>query len=335
MAQIFLDTVTLLGTATAASALNNIYCCQALSGSDVANKVFYPGDATYNESISSYFSLDAQLAPECIIQPTTADDVSTALSVLVSKINSEQSCHFAVRSGGHTCWAGAANIEKGVTIDLSLLNSAIYNEEDSTASVGPGARWASVYEGLAKSGVTIPGGRAGTVGVGGLTLGGGNSFFAAREGFVCDNVANFEIVLASGEIANANSEENADLWHALKGGSNNFGIVTKIDFFAFPFDSLWGGVVAYPGSTASDQISAFVNFNDNLKDDPFASVISIWQSTSEMPELVILNAYEYTKPEPNPPILGEFLAIPGNISDSMRITDLRDVTEELEQAAGT
>lgn len=121
--------------------------------------------------MSSYFSIAAQLTPECIVQPSTAEDVSTAVSALVSN-DLKESCNFAVRSGGHTPWAGSANIEKGVTIDLSLLDSVIYNEDDSTASIGPGTRWVSVYEGLSEKGVTVPGGRAGTVGVAGLTLGG-------------------------------------------------------------------------------------------------------------------------------------------------------------------
>lgn len=94
-------------------------------------------------------------------------------------------------------------------------------------------------------------------------------------------------------------------------------------------------MVTYPGNTAPDQISAFVNFNDKIRGDPYASVITFWQSTSAMPEAVIVNAYEYTKLEANPPILSEFLSIPGNISDSMRITDLQNVTTELEQATGT
>jgi FAD/FMN-containing dehydrogenase len=97
--------------------------------------------------------------------------VSVAVSALVSN-DLGGSCKFAVRSGGHTIWAGAANIENGVTIDLSNLDSVIYNEEDSSASIGPGARWVSVYDALEKHSVTVPGGRAGTVGVGGLILGG-------------------------------------------------------------------------------------------------------------------------------------------------------------------
>lgn len=81
-------------------------------------------------------------------------------------------CKFAVRGGGHTTWAGAANIKHGVTIDLSLMNSTTYNSDNSTASIGPGARWDSVYRALDKIGIATAGGRAAKVGVGGLTLGG-------------------------------------------------------------------------------------------------------------------------------------------------------------------
>lgn len=88
------------------------------------------------------------------------------------KANRIGSCQFAVRSGGHTPWAAAANIKHGVTIDLSSLNKVVYNKDKSTASIGPGARWKSVYEALDRIGVAVPGGRAGTVGVGGLILGG-------------------------------------------------------------------------------------------------------------------------------------------------------------------
>lgn len=109
--------------------------------------------------------------PTCIVRATSPKDVSLAVKTLVGA-NKVGNCQFAVRGGGHTPWAGASNIQNGVTIDLSLMNSTIYNKENSTASVGPGARWQGVYEVLDKLGVAIPGGRAGTVGVAGLTLGG-------------------------------------------------------------------------------------------------------------------------------------------------------------------
>lgn len=106
-----------------------------------------------------------------MVLPSNAEDVSLAVKTLV-KSNRVGPCRFAVRGGGHTPWAGASNIKDGVTIDLSLLNKTVYKKAQSTASIGPGARWQSVYETLDQLGVAVPGGRAGTVGVGGLILGG-------------------------------------------------------------------------------------------------------------------------------------------------------------------
>ena len=124
--------------------------------------------------MSSYWSLIARLRPTCILQPSTARDVALAVTALTrGNVESSQLCQFAVRSGGHTTWAGAANIEDGVTIDMSLMSSTTYDDENSIASIGPGARWGSVYMTLDELGIAISGGRASTVGVGGLILGGG------------------------------------------------------------------------------------------------------------------------------------------------------------------
>ena len=131
----------------------------------------FPSSPTYESSVHSYWSNQAQLSPYCIVRPTTPEDVSLAVKTLVTA-NQKFSCRFAIRGGGHTPWAGSSNIDKGVTIDLSLMSTTVYNKEQSTASVGPGSRWINVYEVLDQLGVAIPGGRAGSVGVAGLTLGG-------------------------------------------------------------------------------------------------------------------------------------------------------------------
>jgi FAD/FMN-containing dehydrogenase len=104
------------------------------------------------------------------VQPRSAKDVSRAVSTLVD--TDAGACKFAVRSGGHTTWAGANDISDGVTIDLSMMNSTVYNKQAGTASILPGARWQSVYKTLAPYDVTVPGGRGGPVGVGGFLVGG-------------------------------------------------------------------------------------------------------------------------------------------------------------------
>lgn len=99
---------------------------------------------------------------------------------------------------------------------------------------------------------------------------GGNSFHSARVGFACDNVVNYQVVLASGAIVDANSNTNSDLFKALKGGSINFGIVTRFDMKTLPQEDFWGGTVTHDWSTVHEQIPAFVRFTNNIHKDPYA-----------------------------------------------------------------
>lgn len=119
----------------------------------------------------------------------------------------------------------------GVTIDLGLLDWTRYDPTTETVEIGPGARWKQVYGALREHGRVVAGGRDGNVGVAGLLLGGGKTFFAAQRGFACDDVVSFEVVVAGGDadreegcsIVTASAEEHPDLFRALKGGSITLG----------------------------------------------------------------------------------------------------------------
>lgn len=111
---------------------------------------------------------------------------------------------------------GCANIQDGVTLDLRQLDTV--EVKDGVARIGAGARWGAVYDQVQAQGLGITGSRSALGGIGGLALAGGLSFFSSREGFICDNVVDFEVVLASGQVVNANAKENKDLWRALRGG---------------------------------------------------------------------------------------------------------------------
>lgn len=89
---------------------------------------------------------------------------------------------------------------------------------------------------------------------------GGLSYFSYSRGFICDDVVNYEVVLANGDIVNANSECNQDLFTALKGGGNNFGIVTRFDVQAFDQGEMWGGKVFYLEHVYTRQIQALVEY---------------------------------------------------------------------------
>ncbi len=108
-----------------------------------------------------------RLTPNCFVAPKSTKDVSKIVKLL-----SHRSCHFAIRSGGHGLLVGSSNIALGVTIDMSGMNSVTLSADKSVALVQPGAKWIHVYETLDPLGYAIPGGRAGDVGVGGLTSGG-------------------------------------------------------------------------------------------------------------------------------------------------------------------
>ena len=142
--------------------------CTAIAAA-FSNQTYTPTDRStaYDQSIASYFSVQDRLTPNCIVAPKTTRDVSKIVKLL-----SLGSCHFAIRSGGHGLLVGSSNIAVGVTIDMSGMNSVALSADRTTASVQPGAKWIHVYETLDALGYAIPGGRAGDVGVGGLTSGG-------------------------------------------------------------------------------------------------------------------------------------------------------------------
>lgn len=154
------------------------------------------------------------------------------------------------------------------------------------------------------------------------------SYFAPRYGFVCDQVLNFEVALADGQIVNANATSRADLWFALKGGSNNFGIVTRFDLKAFPQGKIWGGSVYNPISTLPEQVQAFVEFNNATSVDTSAALINTYGYITQLRTWTVSNLLVYTEPEVNPEVLRPFTGIKPQLGTTMRLTNLSDVTSE-------
>lgn len=314
-------------------------------------EISFPNTAPYNESIGSYFSVqNNDIRPACVVSARTTRDVQEAVGILstlslVGKFAGHK-CQFAVRSGGHTPWAGSATIQDGVDIDLSALNQVTPSKNKRTVSIGPGNRWIDVYLKLDALGLAVSGGRVSSVGVGGLVTGGGMSFFAPRYGFVCDTVTEFEVsqksaiyildvfshakvVLASGRVVVANAKTNPTLWSALKGGSNNLGVVTRIDLEIWAQDKFWGGIVVNPVSTAPQQLAAFVNFNGQEKFDEYGALINSYGYSKSQGGWFVSNNIEYTKAQEYPPVFNEFTSIQPQLFSTMRISNISDFATEL------
>lgn len=140
-----------------------MYQCAALSYV-LGNKVSYPLDVTYVDTVESYWSVQARSErPNCVVRPTTTKDVSDAvfvLSLLSKQTRFSKECRFAIRSGGHTPWAGSASQQGGVTIDLSGLDTIVVSPDQTVVGLGPGNRWADVYGKLGPLGLAVSGGES-------------------------------------------------------------------------------------------------------------------------------------------------------------------------------
>ena len=308
-------------------------CCRKLSNR-FKEQISYPASSVFADQqtgpVNGYWSQqEASINPSCRFTPNSPVDVANAVELLTSR-----QCRFAVRGGGHMSWAGAANIEDGVTIDLGSMRQIVISSDKSTTLVGGGARWFDVYSKLDQQGLAVSGGRVFDVGVGGLTLGGGNTFFGPRYGFACDNVRNFEVVLASGNIVNANATSNSDLFKALKGGSNNFGIVTRFDLKTFQQGDLWGGFIINAPGSIDQQLQALQSFTQasGVDTDPYAALINsyIFQANGLS---FIANYMTHTKPQAYPPAFSNFTSIQPQLQNTLRMSKLTNLTVEL--GAGT
>ncbi len=164
----------------------------------LGSRILLPTHVDYGARVDSYWCNNAKLRPACIFQPLSAAEIAKAVTALAQ---SRQP--FAVRAGGHSNRAGSNNITDGVTVDLGLLNSTLYDPATETVHLEPGAKWKDVYAELEKYGRVVTGGREAEVGVGGFLLGGGSNFYMSRYGFACDNVLAYEVVLADGSIITA------------------------------------------------------------------------------------------------------------------------------------
>ncbi|ORY68841.1 uncharacterized protein BCR38DRAFT_424481 [Pseudomassariella vexata] len=295
-------------------------CPQAEPLINAGLHVLVPQDSDYAAREDSYWSNSAKLKPACILLPKSAEEVATAVKALAAAGEK-----FAVRSGGHTNWAGSNNIAGGVTIDLSLLNFTVFDEAAESAAIGPGARWRDVYAELHKHGRVVAGGREGNVGVAGLILGGGNTFFTARQGFACDNVLAYEVVLADGRIITVDwkTEQYRDLFIALKGGSNNFGIVTKFTMKAIKCDCVWGGMTFFPKQTIPEAVDALTSFTSNVSNDVDSNLVCMFTYMPDFKDVVVATLYTNLAGIEKPPAYKKWLALP----EMMSMVEMTSISE--------
>ncbi|KAF1840329.1 FAD binding domain-containing protein [Cucurbitaria berberidis CBS 394.84] len=296
--------------------------CTALKFSFANGSVLSEGTPAYENFTNSYWSAQQnRLKPHCVFKPSNALQVSTL--VLLSRLTQ---CPFAVKGGGHAAFAGGSSIDGGITVALENLNGITLSSDKEIASIGPGNQWGHVYKTLEQYGVAVIGGRVASVGVSGLTLGGGISHFANAYGWACDNVESFEVVTASGIIVTASATVFPDLYWALRGGGNNFGIVTKFNMRTFVHGPMWGGQRAHLESEWDAVYRAYYNLaRDAAKDTKQAQIVSFALQNGNK---IAAEDLEYSDPTPWPAVFDEWKAIPA-IVDGTAINNLSTLTQNL------
>ncbi|KAK1757188.1 FAD binding domain-containing protein, partial [Echria macrotheca] len=277
---------------------------------NLASILHFPNTTSYTETITSYYAANVQdIKPACILKPLTTQHVSLAIRTLNRRGARDMS--IAIRSGGHAPSLASNNVADGVVIDLGGLDSVTFNLGNNNnkpgppppppppgsisgggvVSIGAGARWGHVYSVLEAQGVMVPGAREGHVGVGGLLLGGGFSWYSGKVGMCADNVVAYEVVLAGGDVVVATAEGRyKDLFRALKGGLNNLGVVTRFDVKSFEARDVYGGIVVFPWAQRDVVAGRLVEMVErNGREKAEGGFLSLaWSPGTGMPPNVVL-----------------------------------------------
>ncbi|KAJ5278027.1 hypothetical protein N7524_004180 [Penicillium chrysogenum] len=286
--------------------------CKKLSRS-YPNSTIHPGSSVFAEDVIEPWSQTCQTTPTCVFAPASAEEVAGGLAILRK---ADQT--FAVRTQGHMPIPGAADISNGVLIVTTSLNSVQYADDSkSVVQIGAGNRWLDVYKVLAKDSLAVAGGRFGQVGVSGLLLGGGISYFNSDHGWGANSVVNYEVVLANGTVCAANAQQNSDLYWALKGGAFNFGIVTRFDLATFSVPYMWGGSAYYDASALDPLVNAYASYAvaSGGSSDPAAhSDPSILYNVTTG-EVSGYSIYMHRGDDPAPAALKNFTDIPSTFQD--------------------
>jgi FAD/FMN-containing dehydrogenase len=233
------------------AALDGDLLTPASPGYDVARR---PAQARFRE-----------LRPRAVVRCASVKDVARTIAYA-----RDTGTHMVPRGGGH-CFAGRSSTE-GLVLDLSRLD-AITAGPDGRASIGAGARLTRVYDVLHEHGRTVPAGCGPTVGIAGLTLGGGLGLLGRMHGLTCDALVSARVVLADGRVIDCDTDRDPELFWALRGaGGGQFGVVTSLTFATVPEPRTTRFELCWPDAAAGAVIAAWQQWAPDAPDEITANL---------------------------------------------------------------
>jgi FAD/FMN-containing dehydrogenase len=202
-------------------------------------KVIAPDDPGYDDARGVFFT-GFDRRPAAIVRVADASDVSRVVNLAL-----ETGAELAVRSGGHSR-AGHGTSEGGIVLDLSEMNAVEIDPEGRSAWAQTGVTAGDYTKATGEHGLATGLGDTASVGVGGITLGGGIGFLVRKNGLTIDDLLGAEVVTADGELLEVDEDTHPDLFWALRGGGGNFGVATRLRFRLHEVDGVVGGMLMLP-----------------------------------------------------------------------------------------
>ncbi|HRK91527.1 MAG TPA: FAD-binding oxidoreductase [Anaerolineales bacterium] len=221
-------------------------------------RVIAPDDPRYEEARTPFYG-GVDKHPAAIVRVADAGDVSRLVSLA-----REHGFELAVRSGGHS-GAGHCTSEGGIVLDLSAMKKLEIDHEHQTAWVESGMTAGEYTAAVGAQGFVTGFGDTGSVGLGGITLGGGVGYLVRKYGLTIDNLLAAEMVTADGQLLHVDENSHADLFWAIRGGGGNFGVVTRFKFRLHKLDQGYGGMLVLPAT--ADAIASFLAEADSAPDE--------------------------------------------------------------------
>jgi FAD/FMN-containing dehydrogenase len=218
-------------------------------GASLNGKVTAPGEPGYDEGRTVFYG-GIDRSPAAIVRPADTDDVARVIALA-----RETGLELAVRSGGHSV-PGHSTTEGGIVLDLRDLNGLEIDLDSRTAWAETGLTTGRYTAAAAEHGLATPFGDTGSVGIGGLTLGGGVGYLVRKHGLTIDSLLAADVVTADGALLRVDAESHPDLFWAIRGGGGNFGVATRVQLRLHDVGTVVGGMLILPAS--ADTIHSFV-----------------------------------------------------------------------------
>lgn len=246
-------------------------------------RLVLPADPGYPVAHQLYDPRFDSIHPKAIAYCESASDVQRCVEFVTTN-----RLAVAARSGGHSY--GGYSTGHGLVIDVTSMDRV--DVGPGRAVVGAGTHLVDLYAGLAAHGVLVPGGSCPTVGVAGLTLGGGIGVVGRKYGLTSDNVTALSIVTADGSLLRCDEGRNADLfWACQGGGGGNFGVVTSFTFSTHPATDLSLFTLDWPWSAASDVVPAWLDWAPNAPDELWSNCLLLGTGPGASPTLKVTGVY--------------------------------------------